>query len=101
MSKKIDKSRLWYTLAREATIKLAEEEREFQVVTVFACIQWTIGFVGKPAKETMAYAQAAVDDLVEEREIEIVPEYYGRPKGYVFRRTGVLDRIVGAIEQDD
>ena len=99
--KKIDRGSVFYAVAREQTLRLADKKREFQVLDVFNAIQWQIGFVGMPAKEINGYAQAAVDGLVKEREIEIVTEYSGRPRGWVFRRAGVLDRIVGALEQDE
>lgn len=98
---KIDRGSIKYADARDQALKIADKEKELQVVDVFSSCQWRIGWLGTPPKETMAYCQVAVDDLVVERELEIIKEYYGWSKGWVFRRAGILDRIVGAVDKDD
>ena len=107
MTKKIDKSSVYYAVARDQALRLVEKDGLINVLSVFNAIQWQIGFLGMPAKKINGYAQAAVLDLAEERELEIVtdnPDEYKEPRGYkgfLYRRASVLDRIVGAIEQDD
>jgi hypothetical protein len=95
---------IWHTVAREEALRLADEG-EFQVFDVFNVIRWKIGFVGMAADEAFLYAQLAVEELLKAREVETVPEYTGqidgKPAPWIYRRASVLDRIVGAIENDD
>jgi len=97
MTKEIDRNGYRYRITREVILRLVDQGKSITASDIFERVVFKIGFLHIPKKETMSTTVAAIKDMVEERLVEPVSSL----NPWTFKATGILDRIVGALDASD